>query len=52
VRALSGAIVEALEQPGLAKKRGRALHDRFHKQFNWEKIAHLVEESLTKAKQS
>lgn len=50
--ALATAIREALDNPELARQRGEALQMRYENEFNWEKIAHQVEESLMKAKQA
>lgn len=46
---LATAITEALDHPDLARQRGNALRMRYESQFNWEKIALQVAESLKKA---
>lgn len=50
--ALTAAITEALEHPDLARQRGSALRMRYQNQFNWEKIARQVAESLRSAVQA
>lgn len=50
--ALATAIREALDNPELARRRGEALRLRYENEFNWEKIALQVGESLKKAKQA
>lgn len=49
---LARAIAEALAHPDLARQRGSALRTRYERQFNWEKIAYQVVESLKKAIQT
>lgn len=49
IDALTRSILEALDQPELAHQRGIALRRRYEDQFNWEKIAHQVAESLRMA---
>ena len=51
--ALAAAIVEALDNPALARQRGEALRTRYESQlFSWEQIARQVRESLKKAAQA
>lgn len=51
--ALAAAIVEALNDPALRRRRGEALQARYESQlFSWEQIARQVGESLKRAAQA